>query len=68
MKSQLDARSVFIQKQETIAGHFLVCYLSVLLTRLFQIHILKDEYSTEESFDFIRHFRIAKISDRKYII
>ncbi|MBS4981971.1 MAG: hypothetical protein KHZ72_11640 [Lachnospiraceae bacterium] len=68
MKSQLDARSVFIQKQETITGHFLVCYLSVLLTRLFQIHILKDEYSTEESFDFIRHFRIAKISDRKYII
>ena len=67
MKSQLDARPVFMQKQETITGHFLVCYLSVLLTRLFQIHILKDEYSTEEIFDFIRDFRIAKISDRKYI-
>ena len=67
MKSQLDARPIFMQKQETITGHFLVCYLSVLLTRLFQIHILKDEYSTEEIFDFIRDFRIAKISDRKYI-
>ena len=67
MKSQLDARPVFMQKQETITGHFLVCYLSVLLTRLFQIHILKDEYGTEEIFDFIRDFRIAKISDRKYI-
>ena len=67
MKSQLDARPVFMQKQETITGHFLVCYLSVLLTRLFQFHILKDEYGTEEIFDFIRDFRIAKISDRKYI-
>ncbi|MFR2142336.1 MAG: IS1634 family transposase [Faecalimonas sp.] len=67
MKSQLDARPVFMQKQETITGHFLICYLAVLLTRLLQIHTLKDEYGTEEIFDFIRDFRIAKIADRKYI-
>lgn len=67
MKSQLDARPVFMQKHETITGHFLICYLSVLLTRLFQIHVLKDEYGTEEIFDFIRDFRVVKISDRKYI-
>lgn len=67
MKSQLDARPVFMQKQETITGHFLISYLSVLLTRLFQIYVLKDEYSTEEIFDFIHDFRVAKISDRKYI-
>ena len=67
MKSQLDTRPVFMQKQETITGHFLICYLSVLLTRLFQIYVLKDEYSTEEIFDFIHDFRVAKISDRKYI-
>ena len=47
MKSQLDARPVFMQKQETITGHFLICYLAVLLTRLLQIHTLKDEYGTE---------------------
>lgn len=67
MKSQLDARSVFMQKQETITGHFLICYLSILLTRLFQIHILKDEYGTEDIFDFIHDFRVAKVSERKYI-
>ena len=67
MKSQLDARPVFMQKQETITGHFQICYLAVLLTRLLQIHTLKDEYGTEEIFDFIRDFRIAKIADRKYI-
>ena len=67
MKSQLDARPVYLQKEETITGHFLICYLTVLLTRLFQIHILDNQYGTEELFDFIRDFRVAKVSDRKYI-
>lgn len=52
---------------ETIIGHFFICCLPVLLTRLLQIHILKDKYGTEETFDFIRDFRVAKVSERKYI-
>ena len=67
MKSQLDARPVYLQKQDTITGHFLICYLSVLLMRLLQIYALDDKYGTEEIFDFIRDFRVVKISDRKYI-
>ena len=67
MKSQLDARPVYLQKEETITGHFLICYLAVLLTRLLQIYVLKDEYGAEEIFDFIHDFRVAKVSDRKYI-
>ena len=67
MKSQLDARPVYLQKKDTIIGHFLICYLAVLLTRLFQIHILNDNYGTEEIFDFMHDFRVAKVSDRKYI-
>lgn len=67
MKSQLDARPVYMQKEDTITGHFLICYLAVLLTRVFQIHTLKDQYGTEEIFDFIHDFRVAKISDRKYV-
>lgn len=67
MKSQLDARPVYLQKEDTITGHFLICYLAVLLTRLLQIHVLNDEYGSEEIFDFIHDFRVAKVSDRKYI-
>lgn len=67
MKSQLDARPVYLQKEDTIIGHFLICYLSVLLTRLIQIYALEDKYGTEEIFDFIRDFKVAKVSDRKYI-
>ena len=67
MKSQLDARPVYLQKEDTIIGHFLICYLVVLLTRLFQIHTLNDAYGTEEIFDFRHDFRVAQISERKYI-
>lgn len=67
MKSQLDARPVYLQKEDTIIGHFLICYLVVLLTRLFQIHTLNDAYGTEEIFNFIHDFRVAQISERKYI-
>ena len=67
MKSQLDARPVYLQKRDTITGHFLICYLAVLLTRLLQIHILNDNFGAEEIFDFMHDFRVAKISERKYI-
>ena len=67
MKSQLDARPVYLQKEQTITGHFLICYLAVLLTRLLQFRILKNNYCSEELFDFVHDFRVAKISDRKYI-
>ena len=67
MKSQLDARPVYLQKQDSIIGHFLICYLAVLLSRILQIYILEDKYGTEEIFHFIRDFKVAKISDYKYI-
>lgn len=67
MKTQLDARPVYLQKEETITGHFLICYLSVLLTRLLQIYVLNDNYGVAELFDFIHDFRVVKVSDRKYI-
>lgn len=67
MKSQLDARPVYLQKEDTIIGHFLICYLAVLLTRLLQLKIFKNKYCSEDLFEFIRDFRAVKISDRKYI-
>lgn len=67
MKSQLDARPVYLQKEETITGHFLICYLAVLLTRIFQFKILGDSYHSEEIFDFFRQFRVVEVSPKRYI-
>ena len=66
MKSDLDARPVFLQKEDTIKGHFLICYIAVLLERILQFKILKNQYSTTEIFDFIRGFKATK-SESKYI-
>lgn len=66
MKSDLDARPVFLQKEETIKGHFLICYLTVLLERIFQFKILKDQYSTSDVFKFIKEFKATK-GENKYI-
>ena len=46
IKSDLDARPVFLQKENTIKGHFLICYLSILLERILQFKILDNKYST----------------------
>lgn len=67
MKSQLDARPVYLQKQDTITGHFLICYPTVLLERLLQFKILKNKYCSEDIFRFIKNFKAARLSERKYI-
>ena len=66
MKSDLDARPVFVQKEETIKGHFLVCYLAVLLERLFQFRILENRYSTSEVIRFLKDFKVTK-GENRYI-
>jgi len=66
MKSDLDARPVFVQGKDTIKGHFLICYLTILLERIFQFKELKNEFSTAEIFNFIKDFKVTKV-DRTYI-
>ena len=66
MKSDLDARTVFLQKENTIKGHFLICYLSVLLERLLQFKVFNKEFSTYEIMKFTREFRLVK-GESKYI-
>lgn len=67
MKSELDARPVYLQKEDSIKGHFLICYVTVLLLRLFQFKVLKNNYSTYEICSFIKEFRVVKINDNRYI-
>ena len=66
MKSDLDARPAFVQREDTIKGHFLICYLTVLLERIFQFKVLQNTYSTTEIFNFIKNFIVIK-GENKYI-
>lgn len=66
MKSDLDAQPVFLQKEDTIKGHFLICYITVLLERILQFKVLGNKYSTSEIFNFIKNFKATK-AESKYI-
>lgn len=63
MKSELDARPVFLRKKDTISGHFLICYLGVLLIRLMQIYELNDEDSYQEICEMFEKFRLVKVQN-----
>lgn len=67
MKSQLDARPVYLQKHDSIIGHFLICYLAVLLLRLLQTKVLEGKYCSEEVMTFARGFRVVEASENRYI-
>jgi len=66
MKSDLDARPVFLQKEDSIKGHFLICYIAVLLERILQFKTLKNQYATTDVYEFIRNFKVVK-AESKYI-
>lgn len=64
MKSDLDARPVFLQKEDTIKGHFFICYIAVLLQRLLQFHELENRYSSSDLSRFFKNFKAAKAEGR----
>ena len=64
LKSELDSRPVYCRKQNSIYGHFLICYLSVFLIRILQIKKFKDEINTNQIINFIRTFTVLKEKDR----
>ena len=64
MKSDLDARPVYLKTEETIKGHFTICYLATLIERIFEFIILKDKYSHKAIFDLFHKLKVIKINDR----
>lgn len=67
LKTNLDARPVYVQKESTIFGHFLVCYTSILMLRILQFLVYKSEIKSNDIIDFMRTFNVYKIDDDLYI-
>ena len=66
MKSELDARPVFMKTENTIIGHFLICYLSVLLIRILEFKELEGKFSSSAILRFIKTFEVIKL-DSNYV-
>ena len=66
-KSYLDARPVYVQKKETIYGHFLICYLSLFLLRVMEIKCFKNKVSSYDLINFMRDFRVVDSGNETFI-
>jgi len=66
-KSYLDAGPVYLQKKETIYGHFLICHLSLFLLRVLEIKCFKNKISSYDLINFMRDFRVVNKGDNTYI-
>ena len=66
-KSYLDARPVYVQKKETIYGHFLICYLSLFLLRVMEIKCFKNQINSYDLINFMRDFRVVDRGDGFYV-
>ena len=67
MKSELDARPVYLQTINRIKGHFLICYLSVLLERLIQFKVLDNKFGSHQVYRFIREFKVMKYGNKEFV-
>lgn len=67
MKTGLDSRPVYLQKEDSIKGHFLICYLAILLMRLIQFKDLNNEFSTNDILNFMRGFIVVEdVNGKEY--
>ena len=67
MKTYLEARPVFLQTEESIYGHFIICYYLLVIERLIELKLFQDEYSPDSIFEFIRNFKVTENFDGSYI-
>ena len=67
MKTYLEARPVFLQKLESIYGHFLICYLGLVLLRLIELEVFNDELPIGQIIEFIREYKIAETPEKSFM-
>src|SRR5690625_1029958 len=64
LKSNLEARPIFVWTEESIHGHFVLCYLALVLQRLLEYMLRKKgiDLSTEKIQDAIRSATLTQIN------
>jgi len=81
MKSEFEARPVYLQRQERIMAHFLTCFISLLIYRLLEYRLNKDEiesqlqsggclertYSCEDITDTLKAMSLARVGTEGYV-
>ena len=54
MKTDFEARPVYLSRDDRIKAHFLTCYLTLFLYRVLEKHYIKEKFTTEQIIKTIR--------------
>ena len=65
-KTQLCARPVFLSTDDAIKGHFLTCYVAVLLLRLLERKVLGGKFAAEQIVSYVRKANVVRIGQDSY--
>ena len=66
MKTDFEARPVFLSREDRIKAHFLTCFLALLLLRLLK-RSLPDSYTTEQLIQELRDMTFANVEDQGFM-
>lgn len=66
MKSEFEARPVFLQGDDRIKAHFLTCFIALMIYRILEKQ-LGDKYTCEDIFYTLRKMDMRKLGDYGYI-
>ena len=66
MKTDFSARPVFVQRNDRIRAHFLVCFLALFIYRLLEKK-LKRKYTCEELMSTLRDYEFADVQGQGFI-
>lgn len=62
MKTEFEARPVYVRREDRIKAHFLTCFISLLVYRLLEKK-LSDKYTCEEILTTIRNMKMTLFSE-----
>jgi transposase len=66
MKSEFEARPVYLQRDDRIEAHFLTCFIALMIYRILEKK-LGDKFTCEEIIKTLREMDMRKVGEQGYI-
>lgn len=66
MKTEFEARPVYLQRDDRIEAHFLTCFIALMIYRILEKK-LNNKYTCEEIIKTLREMNMRKVGDQGYI-
>lgn len=66
MKTEFDARPVYLRREDRIKAHFLICFIALMIFRLLEIRLEK-EYTAEQIISTLKKMEVCSLEEYGYI-